>query len=158
MGLRDITIHRTTVTYRDQEIAVRGISANDLMLAAQDYGPQIALIFGKVTGDGGFTGDVKQAIMSFTREMPEVLGATIALASDDYTPETVEIATTLPFNVQTELVEAIFHETFYSEAEVKKLIESLRRMIAAVSGVLTEATQPLTSEVGIGESGVKLAS
>ena len=158
MGLRDIQISRTTVTYRDQTIAVRGISATDLMVAAQDYGPQIALIFGKITGDGGFTGDVKQAIMAFTREVPEVLGAAIALASDDYTPETVEIATKLPVNVQTELVEAIFHETFYSEAEVKKLIESLRRMIAAVSGVLTETTQPLTSPDGIGESAVKLAS
>ncbi len=156
MGLRDITIHRTTVQYRDQEIAVRGISASDLMVAAQDYGPEVAMIFGKVTS-GEFNGDAKKAIASFTREMPEVIGAAIALASDDYSPETVATATKLPFNTQLELVEAIFHETFYSEADVKKLIESLTRMVTAVSGVLTEIT-PIASLGGIGESGVKLAS
>lgn len=156
MGLRDITIHRTTVNYREHEITVRGISTSDLMIAAQDYGPEIALIFGKVTS-GEFEGDTKKAIAAFTREMPEVIAAAIALASDDYTPETVKIAASLPLNVQIEAVEAIFHETFYSEADVEKLIESLTRMITAASGVLTQMT-PLASEIGIGDSGVKLAS
>ena len=156
MGLRDIQIHRTTVMYREQPIEVRGICAADLMVAAQDYGPEIALIFGKVTS-GDFDGDIKKAMMAFGREVPNVVGAVIALAADDYDPEMVETAAKLPFNVQTELVEAIFNETFYSEADVKKLIESLTRMIAAVSGVLAE-TMPSNLVTGIGESGVKLAS
>lgn len=156
MGLRDIVIHRTSVKYREQSISVRGISTADLMVAAQDYGPEIALIFGRVT-NGHYDGDIKKAIFALTREMPEVIGAAIALASDDYTPETVKIASTLPFNVQVELVEAIFNETFYSEADVKKLLESLTRLIAAVSGVLTEVA-PQSSLNGIGGSAAGLAS
>lgn len=157
MGLRDITIHRTTIKYRDQKIEVRGIAAADIMVAAQDYGPEIAIIFGKVQS-GDFGGDIKSAIVKMTRELPEMAGAVIALASDDYAPETVEVATKLPIPVQIEAIEAIFHETFYSEAEVKKLMESLTRMITAVSGVLTEVMPPLSSPTGIGESAVRRAS
>jgi len=158
MGLRDITIHRTTVKYRDQEISVRGISASDLMAAAQDYGPQIAIVFAKLqSGDLG--SDTKAVIMAVARELPDVVGAAIALASDDYSPETVETATKLPFNVQVELAEAIFHETFYSEADVKKLIESLSRMITAASGAMTQVTMPpLDSTNGIGGFDAKRAS
>lgn len=156
MGLRDIKIHRTTVMYRDDEISVRGISASDLMIAAQDYGPQLAVIFAKVQ-QGDFDGDIKKAIASFAKDAPAILGATIALASDDYEPEMVQTALQLPFSVQAECLEAIFNETFYSEAEVKKLIESLRRMIAAVSGALTEV-MPSASEIGIGELEERLAS
>jgi len=157
MGLRDITIHRTTVMYREQEISVRGISTSDLMVAAQDYGPEIAMIFGKLQS-GEVEGDTKKIIMDFVRELPEVVGAAIALASDDYTRETVKIASSLPFNVQVEAVEAIFHETFYSEAEVKKLIESLTRMIAAVSGAMTQVTLPSDLINGTGASEDRLAS
>lgn len=156
MGLRDITIHTTTVEYRDQKIQVRGISGIDLMAAAQDYGPEIALIFGKVTA-GEYEGDIKKAMVSVVREIPEVAAAAIAMASDDYCPEAVAVAKKLPFNVQLELIEAIFNETFYSEADVKKLAESLTRMIAAASGVLTTIA-PLPSPNGTGESDVKLAS
>lgn len=157
MGLRDITIHRTSVPYRDQTLEVRGISGADLMVAAQDYGPQIAVVFGKIQS-GEFGGDVKSTIMKVSRDVPEVAGAIIALASDDYTPETVKIATQLPLPIQVEALEAVFHETFYSEADVKKLIESLTRMITAVSGVLTETMPPLASRTGIGDFAAKRAS
>jgi hypothetical protein len=81
--------------------------------------------------------------------LPEVAAAVIALASDDYAPETVAVAKQLPFNTQVELVEAIFHETFHSEADVKKLIASLTKMITAASGALTEIG-PQISLDGIG--------
>lgn len=148
MGLRDITIHRTTIEYREQSISVRGISVTDIMIAAQEYGPQLALIFGKATS-GELTGDIKTHLAGFVKDLPDVTAAVIALASDDYDPDTVKIAKQLPFNTQVELIEAIFNETFHSEAEVKKLIASLTRMITAASGALTEIT-PQVSLDGIG--------
>lgn len=150
MGLLDIVIHRTSVEYREQTIEVRGLSTNDLMLAAQDYGPQMVLLFGKITSGEMQTSDIKTALVSVAREMPEVAGAAIALASDSYSPEAVKKATQLPFPVQAQLVEAIFNETFYSEAEVKKLIESLMKMITAVSGVL-EKVNPSPLQTGTGD-------
>lgn len=149
MGLRDITIHQTKVDYRGQEIAVRGISVADIMVAAQDYGPEIALIFGKVQS-GELTGGIKKHMRDLVGEVPDVIAAAIALASDDYHPDAVENAKKLPFNTQVELVEAIFNETFYSEADVKKLLASLTIMIEAVSGALTEV-MPSVSMDGIGD-------
>ncbi len=151
MGLRDLQIHQTTITYRDQPIHLRGISAVDVMMAAQDYGPQMALAFGKLTSGDANTMDTKTMIVELSRELPDLVAACIALAADDYSPEGVSTAKKLPFNTQIEAIEAIFQETFYNEAEVKKLIESLTRMIAAISGALTDVA-PLTSELGIGAS------
>lgn len=156
MGLRNIKIHTTTVMYRDEPIVLRGISAGDLMLAAQDYGPQIALIFGKFAS-GELDTDLKKATSALAKEAPTLLGAVIAMANDDYDPAAVETASKLPFNVQVECIEAIFAETFYSEADVKKLIESLTKMATATSGVLTEVSPSIT-ELGIGGFDGRLAS
>jgi len=152
MGLRDLKIHTTTVDYREQKITVRGISAGDVMMAAQDYGPQMLLAFNQLT-QGAETKDTKQLIVEVAHELPELVAAAIALATDDYCPEAVEIAKKLPFNVQVEAVQAIFSETFYNEAEVKKLVESLSKMIAAVSGALTQVTLPdLGNGIGASDS------
>lgn len=153
MGLRNITIQRTTVTYNGEPIAVRGLSASDIMTAARDYAPQMALAFNEVVSNGQI-GDMKSAIMKVADEFPELVAAAIALASDEYDDESVKTAGQLPFPTQLELVEGIFNETFTSEAEVKKLIESLTRMMLAASGALTEinGSDLLT---GIGELGDK---
>lgn len=153
MGLRSITIHRTTVKYREDTIELRGISAPDLMTAMRDFAPQMAVVFAQVTsGEAG--ADIKSAIMNLSKEFPELLAATIALASDEYDPESVQTALNLPFNVQIECLEAIFAETFTSEADVKKLVESLSRIIAATSGALEMNLGPLSSALGTGASGV----
>lgn len=153
MGLRDVIISKTTVNYREQSFDLRGISATDVMLAAQDYGPQMALAFAKVTA-GDAIDDTQALILDVVKELPELVAAVIAMAADDYDPKVVKIAKSLPFNTQVECVEAIFSETFYNEAEVKKLIESLTRMIAAISGALTDVT-PQLSAIGTGLSDAK---
>lgn len=150
MGLRDIQIPKRSVTYLGNKIEVRGITVADLMAATQDYGPQIALAFGKATSGDLSDADIKTHILSLSREVPEVVAATIALAADEYEPEMVDTAMKLPFGVQVELIEAIFDLTFTSEAEIKKLVESLSKLIAAASGALTTAMEPSNSQTGIG--------
>ena len=150
MGLlRDVQIARREIKYHEQTFTVRGICVPDVVAAAMDYGPTLAMAFGKVTSGELETSDVKAVIMSVTKEAPELAGAIIALASDDYAPETVQIATKLPFPVQTEALERVFELTFYGEAEVKKFLESLTRMIVAVSGAMTNLN-PSVLQNGIG--------
>lgn len=150
MGLRDIQIHTTKVAYNGQTIEVRGISGGDIMLAAQDYGPQMLLAFNQLR-NGEDIADTKQLIAQVGNELPELMAAVIALACDDYSPEGQEIARKLPAPLQAEIMEAIYADTFYNEAKVKKLLESLTKALAAISGALTEVKLP-TSELGIGES------
>lgn len=153
--LSTLVVPTSTITSPAGDLTVRGIGANDLTLAAKDYGPQLAMLFGKVQHLKSEmpTEDVKTTIMNLGKEIPMVLAAVIALGCDDYSPEAVKVASKLPFPLQAELVEAIFRLTFTSEADVKKFVESLTRMVLGVSGALTKM-QATASELGIGESAV----
>lgn len=145
MGLRNIVIARTRITIDEKQgFEVRGISLFDIMSVLNDYGPQMALMFGKVMAqkaerNGLDNAAVRKAIADVSGEFPDVLAAAIALASDDYTPETVQIAKQLPLMNQIEAIEAIFALTFRSEGDVKKLIESLTEMMVAATGTLKTA-------------------
>lgn len=133
-------------------LTVRGLGTADIVLAIGDYGPQMALLFAKVQDKGTKVQntDVKAMIMSLGQELPQLMAAIIALGCDDYSPATIKVAAKLSFPIQCELIEAIFHLTFHSEADVKKLVESLARMILGVSGALT-GMKATASELGIGE-------
>ena len=155
MGLRNIVIARRRIDLGDnQAFEVRGISLFDIMSVLNDYGPQMALMFGKVMAQKAEQGGldnaaVRKAISDVSGEFPDVLAAAIALASDDYTPETIEIAKQLPMMSQIATVEAIFALTFKSEGDVKKLIESLTEMMVAATGTLkTAMLSPLPNGIG----------
>ena len=155
MGLRNIVIARRRIDLGDnQAFEVRGISLFDIMSVLNDYGPQMALMFGKVMAQKAEQGGldnaaVRKAISDVSGEFPDVLAAAIALASDDYTPETIEIAKQLPMMSQIAAVEAIYVLTFKSEGDVKKLIESLTEMMVAATGTLkTAMLSPLPNGIG----------
>ena len=155
MGLRNIVIARRRIDLGDnQAFEVRGISLFDIMSVLNEYGPQMALMFGKVMAQKAEKGGldnaaVRKAISDVSGEFPDVLAAVIALASDDYTPETIEIAKQLPMMSQIAAVEAIFALTFKSEGDVKKLIESLTEMMVAATGTLkTAMLSPLPNGIG----------
>lgn len=155
MGLRNIVIRRARVELGDgQAFEVRGISLFDIMAVVNDYGPQMALMFGKVMAQkaGGGKLDntaVRKAIADVSGEFPDVLAAAIALASDDYTTEGMEIAKQLPMMAQLQAVENIFSLTFQSEGDVKKLVGSLAEMMTAATGALTTVmASPLPNGIG----------
>ena len=83
--------------------------------------------------------------------MPDLVAAVIALAADDYEPDTIAVARKLNFQYQLEALEAIFHNTFQSEAELKKFMESIIRMLSGASGLVKQMRLPL-SEAGFGAS------
>ena len=152
MRLRDIVIQTTTIPVGETtSFEVRGISMNDLMVAASDYGPQLGVVFGKLQSGEIETDDDRSTIMRLSREFPDLLAAIICLAADDYAPEMVAKMRRAPVTVTVDAVEAIFKLTFASEADIKKLMESLTRMIVAGSGALKAASGP-TSGTGIGAS------
>lgn len=151
MGLRDIVIKTKTIKAEGASFEVRGVSMNDLMVAASDYGPQLGLVFTKLKTGEIQAEDVRSSIIALAKEFPELLAAIICLAADDYEPEMVEKLKKVPIGVTADALEAVFSLTFASEADVKKLVESLTRMIAAGSGALTQALGP-TSGTGIGAS------
>lgn len=154
MGLRNLVIRREVVSLPDgQSFEVRGLSLFDIMSVLTTYGPQMSIVFGKLTAakrQGPISGGmVKETIASLSQEFPDLLAAAIALAADDYSPEGLKIVKQLPLPTQIAAVETIFSLTFQSEGDVGKLAESLSRMLVAISGALTNLTLP----GGIGASG-----
>lgn len=155
MGLRNIVISRERIDLGDgQSFEVRGISLFDIMSVVNDYGPQMALMFGKVmamkASGGRFdNAAVKKAIADVSGEFPDVLAAALALASDDYTAEAIAVAKQLPMMKQIEAVEKVFGLTFRSEGDLKKLVESLVEMMSATNGALMTAMRsPLQGGIG----------
>ncbi|PZQ95195.1 MAG: hypothetical protein DI533_20300 [Cereibacter sphaeroides] len=95
--------------------------------------------------------DTMEAIRQIVPQVPEVAIALIAMAADDYTNEGIEAAGRLPMGVQIEAMQKTFEVTFESDAELKKLGESLLTSIAQMTGSLKKMQLPL-SELGISVS------
>lgn len=154
--LHGIRIRRETIPYGEQEFEVRGFGAPDLMTLTAKHGTILAMVFGKiqqdrVPGQPVTTDAVKGILRDVAGDFPDLAAAVIAIASESNDDEGMEVARRLPLPVQVEALEAIFMLTFSSEAEVKKLVESLSRMAVAASGALTGVS---LSPTGIGESAV----
>lgn len=155
MGLRDLQLPSTTITTPGGNFAVRGLSFSDVVTIANTHGPQAAMVFAKITnGEKIAEKDVRTILTNIAPQVPDMVAAIIAMAADDYTPETIEIARKMNFQHQLAALEAIFHNTFQSEAELKKFVESIIRMMSGATGVLGQMRLPL-SELGFGASGDK---
>jgi hypothetical protein len=154
MGLRDIIIKRTKVEMADgQSFDVRGLAAMDVMALVHTHGKALALAFGKITaqGKGQPVNEllVREMLASVGSDFPEVLAAIIALASDAYDEQGIRTASQLNMLTQINAATAIFHLSFTSETEVKKLVESLAGAVTMISASLTT---PLPSLDGISAS------
>lgn len=154
MGLTNITIPERSITVGEGTITVRGISLSDLMTIVNVYGPQASMAFGKLQQTGSLESkDVRTLIGSLAKEFPDMVSAAMALAADSYDADTVELLKKIPFNKQLEVIEAIFEMTFPNEGEVKKLMESLTKMLTEASGALKGVQLP--SSIGTGASAVQ---
>ncbi len=155
MGLSTLKLPTTKIEIPDSEdfLTIRGLSLTDLTTLVNSKGPEVALVFGKIMSGGSSidTKDVKVVINDLMPQFPKLVAEVIAIASDEYTPESIIIAGTLPFPVQYAALEAVFLRTFQSESELKKLVESIVKKMAGVTDILTQMRLPL-SENGSGAS------
>ena len=152
MGLKDLHIPTTTIDVPGGSFAVRGLSLKDITCLVSEHGPAAALVFGKVVnGDRIELTDVKSFISSVMPQAPSLIAAAIALAAEEYDEEGIRQAGRLTFQKQIEALEAIFHNTFASEAELKKFVESIVKLLAGATQAVQQMRLPL-SELGYGVS------
>lgn len=160
MGLRELKIPTVKVAVGEPSdnnyLDVRGLAVEDLTILATSLGPQMAMLYGAVmTKAKDFQEDpdefdMTSAILGALKDVPELVASCIALATDDFSEETVAIARKLNALDQVALIEAIFALTFRSESEVKKVVESIAGAITRLALTLTEAKATL-SQTGIGD-------
>lgn len=149
LSTSDIDINGTTVTFR-------GLSLADLAKIVPRHGAQMALMFGKVYQGGVIEADSISTIARVLAvEAPDLMAEVIALASDDDTPKAIEVAKRIPFSTQITILDAIYQNTFSSEADVKKLREVITRMVLSAALAIEQMTPGLLSGAGIGTSDAK---
>lgn len=149
MSLRNLKIARRTVETPGGDIVVRGLTLDDLIIVSQLYGPQAAVLFGAFQEQKSEleAADVKAILQSVSDQLGDLLAGVVALASNDYDAETVQIAKELPFNVTFEVLVAVFELTFTNEAQLKKFVESLVKMVSGAAKAIETVRLPL-SEAG----------
>lgn len=155
MGLKDYVVPTTIVTLAtDNLMSVRGLNFADITKLVHDHGPALILIYGKVyaeatagTLDSATVGKLIQTTMA---ETPELIADIIAIAADE--PSAAAKAKRLPPGVQLEAMLAIVGHTFVSEAELKKLVETVTTMLEKAGGLAAMLTSDKLSTDGSGES------
>lgn len=142
----------------DDELTVRPVSFNDIFEVAMKHGPQAALLFGKVVNGKAASSisaeQIRAAFYELAPEAPEMIAEIIAMVSDDHTPEGIEMARSLPLPTTVMILEAVFYMSITTESELKKLMESIIRMLSGVEKFAQQIRLPLSGN-GSGDSDVE---
>lgn len=147
MALKDYVVPSAEVRIdANTTFTVRGISFKDMTDLAARHAPALALAYAKFVvtkEDIGLRPEtIGQIIYMVAEEFPEIVHSTIALAADEKGMET--IIEKLPVGVQLEALEKTVALTFSGEADIKKLVETITRMVQGVTAVSDNLTKPLT--------------
>ena len=152
MRLRDFQPATKTVN----GITVRGVSVRDMAVLTEAYGPTLIKIFKMATEPEADFGGV---VSSAAREAPLLVSVLIQMLILDDDPDrenvTDELAKIDQMNIgmQTELLEGIFHSTFETEADIKKMVEAIAGMLNKVSAAVEQVPQlPTGNTTSVSES------
>ncbi len=141
MGLRDIKIPEATIQTPGGEFAVRGLSLDDISWLVERHESLVNQIFDTLgqadTGADGevATQDLKQMAGPLLTQMPDVCSALIAAAADEPTQDGVTQAGRLPFACQVDALENVLVLTLEASGGVKKLAETVIRMMQGVTSL-----------------------
>lgn len=151
--LGDLVLATAEVKTPGGSFSVRGLALADVMMISQSFGPQAAMLFTKVINkEKILEADVRTILMDLLPQAPDMLALAIALAADE--PDMVSKVRKLQPQYQLAALESIFQLTFEGEAELKKFMESIIRMLVGATGLVEQMRLPL-SEAGFGELDAK---
>lgn len=153
MGLKDYVVPTTTITLAPgNTMPVRGLSFADLSALMNVHGPALILIYGRVYAEiteGTLNAkSVGQLVQTSFAEVPELVADIIAMAADE--PDLAATARKLPPGLILEAMMAIIGHTFVSEAELKKLVETVTTMLEKAGGLAEQLTNDPASTDGSG--------
>lgn len=156
MALSDVPLLTKDFDVNGVTVTLRGLSLSDLGAIIPDHGSQIAVLFGKVySGTPVESSAIAGLARILATEAPELAARIIALAADEDSPKGLAIARRLPFGTQIAMLEAVYLNTFASEADVKKLTEVISRIVLSLALKVEQMTPELLSGAGISKLGGK---
>lgn len=130
MALKDVAIPRRTVDLSvSGDVQLRGLTLTDIMSVYRHHGGQLGIVFTTLMDKNQTLSDstLQAAIRELAMSAPEALAEIICLAADE--PDMHDTAVRLPLLDQASILEAIFELTLTSEADLKKLVETVLRAL-----------------------------
>lgn len=149
--LTALTPNTRIVSTRGGPLNLRGLAFEDFWIIANSHGPEASMLFAKVVNKEKIeASEVGTILGSILPQSPKLVAKVIALSADDDTEEGRQAAARIEPRAQLEALETIFELTIESEAELKKFMESILRMLAGATTLVQQMRLPL-SEAGFGE-------
>lgn len=138
--LRDIIVTRVEIEVSPGEtFEVRGISLSDIVTLSQTHMSTLSELFSNFMirkGNEPVTNEmVSTFLVDCVADVPEIVSEIIALASDDHSPEAIDVIKTLRTPVLINAMMQIAALSITSEAELKKLVETLTKAIMKVTSL-----------------------
>ena len=145
-SLSDLRLPTSEVFFsEDQSITVRGLSVADLSEIIRDHATVLNSIYQENIVNAGEMPAADVLARALMTEAPEVVARIIAHANDE--PESWEIVKNLPTITQINGLVEVAILTFHSEAEVKKLMETLIQgstVLSSLLGIVGDRSLPET--------------
>lgn len=166
MGLRDYVISTKIIEGPGGSFPVRGLSGEDIIRLMGSLGDEMAAAFQEVIAlkaraeevtAEGVQNVVVDVMKKLLPKFPTLAAQIICVASDDETPEALTIARKLDAFTQLEALLGIFEETFKSEAQLKKLVETILQTMSRLTQTLNGMNVSI-SEAGFGAFAAKSPS
>ncbi len=153
MGLRDYELPSEIVPIDEKNsFVVRGISFEDVTKLVNRYGPFLALIYTKIiemkAKDDLRPETLGMLVQQAFAEFPDAVADLIAMAAEE--PDQVQKIKRLPTGIQLDAIDKIMRLTFAGEGDIKKLVETVTRMVVGLKGGVDRLTAPTLSDSGIG--------
>ena len=124
----------------ESTISVRGLSLSDCAELLKRHGESLEAVYQKNIASQGDIPPAVDIAKSLMQSAPEAVAELIALANDE--PKMSETVRKLPIPVQVEALTRIAILTFHSEAEVKKLIETVIQGSGILTGLMNSLGSP----------------
>lgn len=138
MGLKELKFPEATVKTPGGDITVRGLSLRDFIFLVSRHRAQFEELFAKVMAPGFDPNKEADAILqSLAASAPLLIAEVIAVgAGESGDAEAIVVASKIPFPVQVDALEKIGLLTFESEGGLKKVVETVVRIIQSSSNQL----------------------
>lgn len=150
MALRDITVNRRPIKDSGGEtlFEVRGLTPFDIGILMQTQAVQMLAAFGRAreaVASGEISPEeVQNVITDLIQSTPDVICGAIALAADE--PEAVDNVRFLTLPVMTETLLTVYELTFTTEAELKKFVAVILKVIEVMTALIVSRNQKATKK------------
>lgn len=138
--LTELLVPTSIVKTSGGELAVRGLSFDDISEIVNDHRVELEAIFG---GGKAVKMTEVEGVLALVEKIPEVAAKVLATGANDPTPAGIEAARSLPFGLQVAVISEVAKLTFHDGGGPKNVLGTILNTLGMDS--LPKAPNPSTT-------------